>query len=174
MEENWKFDIFSQAADDLNVKKWNKTTMVPVAVDLKLFKDYLRGTSKQSSDSLTQSEGETNVEAFNNLVESTYCRVLLLNRRQPGELQRLKLSDYNNHGNDSNTYEEFDKVLTSTEKTLIIKRIVIRGKKGRGVPVLFSTEVQEDLKNILSVRHMYVADDNNLLFAKAGGLTVGG
>ncbi|XP_046975994.1 uncharacterized protein LOC124542104 [Vanessa cardui] len=137
IEENWKFDISSQAADDLNVKKWNKTTMVPLAADLKLFKDYLCGMSKHSSDSLTQSEGKTNIEAFNNLVESTYCRVLLLNRRRPGELQRLKLSDYNDHGNDSKQYEEFDKVLTSTERILIskLKRIVIRGKRGRGVPV---------------------------------------
>ncbi|CAG4939638.1 unnamed protein product [Colias eurytheme] len=174
--ENWKFDISSQAADDLNVKKWNKTTMVPLAADLKLFKDYLCAISKQSSDNLTQSEGKTNVEAFNNLVESTYCRVLLLNRRRPGELQRLKLNDYNDHGNDSNKYEEFDKILTSTEKILVdkLKRIVIRGKRGRGVPVLFSIEVQDDIKKILSVRHMYVKDDNNLLFVKAGGTTVCG
>lgn len=174
--ENWKFDISSQAADDLNVKKWNKTTMVPLAADLKLFKDYLCGMSKQSSDNLTQSEGKANVKAFNNLVETTYCRVLLLNRRRPGELQRLKLNDYNDHGNDSNKYEEFDKILTTTEKILVdkLKRIVIRGKRGRGVPVLFSIEVQDDIKKMLSVRHMYVKDDNNLLFVKAGGTTVCG
>ena len=26
LESNWKFDIYSQAADDFNVKKWNKST----------------------------------------------------------------------------------------------------------------------------------------------------
>ena len=41
LESNWKFDIYSQAADDLNVKKWNKVTMVPLAQDLKLLKEQL-------------------------------------------------------------------------------------------------------------------------------------
>lgn len=69
--ENWKFDISSQAADDLNIKKWNKTTIVSLAADLKLFKDYLLGVSKRASETLKQSEKNMNVEAFNNLVEAT-------------------------------------------------------------------------------------------------------
>lgn len=44
--------------------------------------------------------------------------MILLNRRRPGELQRLKLSDYMIHGNDAAKYEEFDKVLSATEKIL--------------------------------------------------------
>jgi hypothetical protein len=173
IKDNWKIDISSQAADDLHVKKWNKT-IVPLAADIKIFKDYLSGVSKQSSDILTKSEGRANVEAFNKLVEATFCRVLLLNRRRPGELQRIKLNDYNNC--DSDKYEEFDKTLTPTEKILVdqLKRIVIRGKREREEPVLFTTEVQEDIKTILSVRHMYVAENNDLLFVKVGGSTVCG
>lgn len=141
-----------------------------------MLKDYLCELSKQSSDTLTQSKENTNIQAFNNLVKSTYCRVLLLNRRRPDELQRLKLSDYNDQGNASNKYEEFDNVLSSTEKILVntLKIIVIRGKRGRGVPVLFSTEVQEDIKKLLLVRPNYIKEDNNFLFVKSDGATVCG
>lgn len=107
---------FYQAADDLNVKKWNKITIVPLAAGLKLFKHYLCDISKQSSDNLTQSKEKTIVEAFDNLVESTYCRVLLLNRRRAGELQRLKLSDFNDYGNDGNKYKNLTKLFLRGKK----------------------------------------------------------
>lgn len=38
IDGNWKFDVSSQAANDLNIQKWNKVGLVPLAGDLKLKK----------------------------------------------------------------------------------------------------------------------------------------
>lgn len=101
IQSNWKFDVSSQAADDLNMKRYNKTTIVPLASDLKCLKDHLNKIAANALAVLTNNT--FNCNAFNELLETVFCRVLLLNRRRPGELQRLQLSYYENY--DKNTNE---------------------------------------------------------------------
>lgn len=87
------------------------------------------------------------------------------------------MSHYLNYDKKDNAkYEEFDRVLSTTEKVLVntLKRIVIRGKRGRGVPVLFNSDVQKDIDTLISVRHKYVNEGNDLLFAKTGGAVLSG
>ncbi|KAI8437386.1 hypothetical protein MSG28_011719 [Choristoneura fumiferana] len=159
IEANWKFDVSSQACSDLNLKKWNKVTMVPLASDLKLLKDHLCEKAKTAASKLSLVDS-TDVEAYITLTETVYCRVILLNRRRPGELQRLLLSTYQECRNENNAYEEFYRAISATEKLLInsFKRIVIRGKRGRGVPVLFTEDTQRDIDLLQYVRH---AEDRN-------------
>ncbi|XP_064071887.1 uncharacterized protein LOC135193415 [Vanessa tameamea] len=170
IESNWKYDISSQAATDLNKKKWNKVTIVPLANDLKILKEYLNKRSLEAAKSIK--EGLQNIATYIELLETVYCRVLLLNRRRPGELQRITLYDYlESENNASDKYEEFDRALTVSERILVkkFKRVVIRGKRGRGVPVLFSQEVQDDIKLLLSVRNIFFTATSNLfLFGNPG------
>lgn len=169
IDANWKFDVSSQAATDLNKKKWNKVTIVPLANDLKILKEYLSKKSEEAA--MRIKEGSYNVATYIQLLETVYCRVLLLNRRRPGELQRIKLHDYlESDSNISDKYEEFERALTASERILVkkFKRVVIRGKRGRGVPVLFNGEVQEDLKLLISVRNKFVSTSNNFLFGNPG------
>lgn len=103
-----------------------------------------------------------------------FCRLLSLIRQRLGELQRFQLSVYENYDkkdNENNKYEEFDKVLSATEKILVnnLKRIGIRGKRGRGVPVLFNKDVQKDIDTLIYLRHKYVNTYNDFLFSEAGG-----
>jgi hypothetical protein len=96
-ETNWKFDISSQAASNLNLKKWNKITVIPLASDLKLLREHLIEVSETASKQLTgasSSSSSSNVSAYNKLVESVYCRVILLNRKRSSELQRMLLHTY--------------------------------------------------------------------------------
>lgn len=168
-ESHWKFDISSHAADDLNMQKWNKISIVPLASDLKLLKDFLQMKATSAMNNLIANN--KNEEAYNELLETVYCRVLLLNRKRPGELQRLLLHYYNNTENEK--YEEFDEVVSITEKVLLksFKRLVIRGKRGRGVPVLFSLDVQEHISILLKFRSNFVDHSNPFLFAKANTST---
>ncbi|KAJ0172348.1 hypothetical protein K1T71_012321 [Dendrolimus kikuchii] len=170
IESNWKYDISSQAATDLNKKKWTKITIVPLANDLKILKEYL---NKKSLEAVIKiKEGLKNVATYTQLLETVYCRVLLLNRRRPGELQRITLHDYlESQNNASNEYEEFDRALTVSERILVrkFKRVVIRGKRGRGVPVLFNQEVQDDIKLLLSIRNIFFTSiPNQFLFGNPG------
>lgn len=166
IQGNWRFDVSSQAANDLNVKKWNKVSIVPLASDLKLLKDCLIEKANAALLKLQQNTRDT--IAYIILLETVYCRLLLLNRRRPGELQRLFLKTYLNaslHKN-SQGYQEFSEVISETEKLLMqsFKRIVIRGKRGRGVPVLISKDVQEHLDIILKCRDDISHKANNYLF----------
>lgn len=151
LNSNWHYDISSIAASDLNIKKWNKITIIPLASDLKILKEYLTRTSKISAEKLTTCKN--NESTYKLLLETVFCRVILLNRRRPGELQRMLITTYLNSPNQKN-YEEFRDAISPTERVLIkkFKRIVTRGKRGRGVPVLFGQDVQEHIEILLSAR----------------------
>lgn len=170
IDSEWRFEISTQASNDLNVKKWNKITMVPLASDLKLVKEYL--TEKANAAVKILLNCDINKEAYITLLETVFCRVLLLNRRRPGELQRLPLHVYQLHLEDSQKYEEFADMVTPTEKILlrVFKRIVIRGKRGRGVPVLFSSDVQEHIEVLLKSREKILNKNNPYLFGNVSTL----
>ncbi|CAG9829822.1 unnamed protein product [Diabrotica balteata] len=167
IEANWKFDVSSQASSDLSLKKWNKITLVPLASDLKLLKNYLIEKSKIAVLKLLESNDDE--DAYLTLLNTVYCRLMLLNRRRPGELQRLLVQTYISALQNENPqgYEEFSEAISDTEKFLMnnFKRIVIRGKRGRGVPVLFNKELQEHLDLILKCRNSILKKPNIYLFA---------
>ncbi|KAL4718947.1 hypothetical protein ACJJTC_005242 [Scirpophaga incertulas] len=168
LTDNWRYDISAQAANDLNLKKWNKVTLVPLAADLKLLKEYLIKKVEACRKAIkTKIANKTH---YCDMVESIYCRILLLNRRRPGELQRVLLNTYRESSNPQSHYEEFDKTLSKSEQILLrkFKRLVIRGKRNRGVPVLLSEDVQADIDLLLSIRGKYIPEENLYLFARPG------
>lgn len=171
LQSNWRFDISNRAGNDLNIKKFNKITIVPLASDLKLLKDHLILKAEDALKLLK--ENSRNVTAYTTLLETIYCRVILLNRRRPGELQRMLLYTYENSEKRNETYEEFNEVVTEAERILLknLKRVVIRGKRGRGVPVMFSADTQYHIKELLKVRPNFLKDDNPYLFGKPGFTT---
>ncbi|XP_046406622.1 uncharacterized protein LOC124171491 [Ischnura elegans] len=163
---NWKYDISNHAADNLCIKRWNKVKLIPLASDLKLLKNHLTIRANNAASNLMLDK--TDETAFCELLETIYCRVLLLNRKRAGELQRILLHVYEMSESICQNYEEFDSAISLTEKVLMkrFKRIIIRGKRNRGVPVLFSLDVQEHIKLLLSVRSNFVGDENPFLFGK--------
>lgn len=168
IQSHWRFEISSQAANDLSVQKWNKLTLVPLASDLKKLRDFL--IAKANSVIRVIENENTDKSAYMTLLETIYCRVLLLNRRRPGELQRLPLYIYENNSSQSQNYEEFSDVVSPSEKFLLqrFKRVVIRGKRGRGVPVLFSKDIQDHIKILLNHRNKYMIKNNTYLFGQPG------
>nr|CAI5831252.1 unnamed protein product [Callosobruchus analis] len=132
--------------------------------DLKIFREYLTNTANSALEKL---EANKDVEDYTLLLETVFCRVLILNRRRPGELQRLPLYVYEEGGaSEDQTYEEFSDLVTTSEKILMktLKRVVIRGKRGRGVPVLFPSDVQAHIKNLLKNRNLFHSEPNIYLF----------
>ncbi|KAG5861805.1 hypothetical protein JTB14_031495 [Gonioctena quinquepunctata] len=62
---------------------------------------------------------------------------------------------------------EFDDCISESEKILMksFRRVVIKGKRGRGVPVSFTEEMLETTDLLLEVRANFVQDANIHLFA---------
>lgn len=105
--------------------------------------------------------------AYRNLQESKLAQLIILNRRRAGEGQRIRLETYINAHSEV-PQEEIEQSLSPVEKELTknFKRIVIRGKRGRGVPVLFTSHVQKLLKYIMKIRPIieFIQNENLLFF----------
>lgn len=56
IDSNWKFEISSQALDDLNLAKWNKITIVPLASDLKILKKFLDEKAHVAAQALSKKQ----------------------------------------------------------------------------------------------------------------------
>lgn len=166
LKDTWRFEVSTTAAADLNIKKWNKPTVLPIAKDLQHFKSYLLEISKNASQTLKENENDRT--SFKLLLEAVFCQVMLLNRRRVGELERIPLHLYTTAG--KRGHEEFENIMTPTEQVLLktLKRVVTRGKRGRGVPVLFSEDTQSFIHILLKVRNNFVSINNGYLFPKLG------
>lgn len=94
--------------------------------------------------------------------------LILLNRRRIGELQRMTVNAYTSNITNK-TSSEFDSCISDSEKILMnsFKRIVIRGKRGRGVPVLFTSDMEKSTNLMLQVRHHFIEENNLFLFANS-------
>ncbi|CAH2100594.1 unnamed protein product [Euphydryas editha] len=166
IESNWTSDV-------LNLNKWNKVTIVTLASDLKLLKNHLCSTAQNAAVQL-KDENIQDIGAYKLLAETIFCRILLLNRLRPGQLQSLSLRTYVKNEHKEYQYEEIHHTLTATEKILFqrLKCVVIRGnKRSSGVPVLISTDVQRDLDLLISLREKYIYVSNKFLFAKPSART---
>ena len=161
----------TQVANNCNLNKWNEITIVLLESDLKLLKQHLMKSADYALQKL--SNNEKDIKAYNTLMESIYCRVILLNRKRPEELQRMFLATYVNDDNNKQSYEEFHQAISPTEKILLLNNLkhVIGGKRGRGAPVLFSSGIQMHIKKLLEIRSNFVSSGNLYLFGRAHLMT---
>ncbi|KAG5899334.1 hypothetical protein JTB14_029285 [Gonioctena quinquepunctata] len=90
------------------------------------------------------------------------------------ELQRLFLHTYLSceSKEEGTRYEQFDQLYPQVKNFYCrISKGSYKRKRGRGVPVLFSKDVQEHISVLLSVRNKQVDDKNPYLFGKPGLVT---
>lgn len=126
----WKYEISTIAISDLQKRKWNKPSLIPLAEDLSILKRYLIEESNKFKELLRVQPNDIN--AFKTLQELIYVQLILLNRRRIGELQRMTVDSYTKYISNS-TSEEFEACISESEKILMksFKRVVVRGKRGR-------------------------------------------
>ncbi|CAH1106714.1 unnamed protein product [Psylliodes chrysocephalus] len=166
LETNWRNDVSTEALNNLN-----KITIVPLATDLKLLKEHLCNKAEEAACRLKNDLKDRH--SYNVLLETVFCRVILLNRKKPSELQRLFLDTYVNSEKEiADNYEEFSDMLpTETILMKSFKRIVIKGKRDRGVPVLFSPDVEDHINILLSARDNFIEKTNRYFFVSANNST---
>jgi len=165
IETQWSHEISSNALKDITQKKWNKPPILPLNSDIKLFRNHLLKIENESYNKLKVNP--ENLHAYRDLQDSILAQLILLNRRRSGEIQRIHLDTYTNSISEI-SQEEIVQALSpmETELTKSFKRIVIRGKRGRGVPVLFTPHLQKRLQYLLQLRKIvsFINKDNPYLF----------
>ena len=165
----WTNEVSSNALTTLEQRKWNNPKRLPLADDLKLVNMFLKGKSEQLCASVSESANSSN---WKELAEVSLAQLVLFNRRRGGESERLQLAQYRQClSNDDEMQEEVASALSQFELQLAktLKRIEIRGKKGRKVPVLITEDLLRNLNVLVENRGAGEVDDENpFMFARSG------
>lgn len=108
----------------------------------------------------------SDLKSYRLLTEALFCNLVLFNKRRVGELQRITLAEFTKYYDRPTISTDFEKILNESEKILYrsLKRVVVRGKRGRGVPVLFDRDSIESIEFLISLRKNFQFGDNPYLF----------
>ncbi|KAG5888311.1 hypothetical protein JTB14_015819 [Gonioctena quinquepunctata] len=140
---------------DTSVYLWQK--------DIQILHVFLKS---RNDDLHNQLNSVADKYGFQELAEITLVRTLILNRRRVGKIQFMLLSDFIKAKSADPNSDVFQ-VLSSAEQELskLLKRLVIKGKKGRGVPVLLTEDSQSSLDLLIELRDSCeINSDNPYLF----------
>lgn len=158
-ELKWTGDVTRKAHRTLYEHKWNKPKRIPLANDITLLNKFLLKKDKELCLLLLNSPTP---KIFEELAEVTLCRTLVLNRRRVGEIQYMKLRDFLN-APQSDTSSEIYESLSEAERILVrsLKRVEIKGKKGRKVPVILTSDLQASISLLNEKRKDFEMNNTN-------------
>lgn len=163
VETRWNTEISSVANKDLNEKRWQKPLLIPLIHDVKVFREEtLKYAEVCEREFLSNTDTEN---SYKLLVYCTLSSLILFNRRRIGDVQYLKIVDYESERKTS--FPDFESTLSEGEKILTKKyrRIINGGKGSRAVVILVPELLQRFIKVLLKNRHKYIAPDNQYVFA---------
>ncbi|KAL7385829.1 hypothetical protein ABVT39_000841 [Epinephelus coioides] len=169
-ETRWNEQISAASLRTLQESKWNAPRLLPFTKDVQTLHSYLDVQQQLSHSKLST---ETSPQTWTQLAKITLTQVILFNRRRAGEVSKMPLSAYLSQ-NASDPQEDVNVALSDLEKKLCqhFRRIEIRGKRGRKVPVLLTPAMQESLDLLVSKRQKCgVPQDNIYLFARPSAFT---
>lgn len=168
-ETRWNELISSASLRTLQESKWNTPQLVPFTKDVQTLHSYL---DAQQQDLFSKLSSETSHQTYTELTKVTLTQVILFNRRRAGEVSKIPLSAYLSH-NPSDPQEDVNVALSDLEKRLCqhFRRLEIRGKRGRKVPVLLTPAMQQALDLLIRKRkECEILPENTYLFARPSSL----
>ncbi|XP_015125309.1 uncharacterized protein LOC107047092 [Diachasma alloeum] len=143
-----------------------KVTVLPTTDDIKKLHTYVKSERAKYFSQLNE---KFSFEAWKALAEVTLLSLQIFNRRRPGEIERLYLEDFNSYrGLDMDKDKEMYDTLSEEGRRLARRyvRFEIRGKLGRGIPVLLDSEVLDCLNLLIKHRSdACIPEKNTYLFA---------
>ncbi|KAK7933542.1 hypothetical protein WMY93_004438 [Mugilogobius chulae] len=133
-KEKWNTLVSASALSTLRETKRLKEESVPSVQDVKRLNSYVANVHAVAENKFRE---HVSAETYAALAKVILGRVILFNRRKPGEVAGLKLEDFLSR----KVYDTFDYTgisLSDLERTMcrFFTRIEIRGNCGRIVPVL--------------------------------------
>lgn len=155
MDINWTTDVSRKALRTLNTGKWNKPARLPVAKDVSTFNKFI---NRKQTEARVAFRDAPSPATFGDLCKVTLCHIVFFNRRRVGEVQRIRLETYVNFVADSeqNMQKDVFDTLSETEKLLVksMKRLEVRGKRGRKVPVLLKENMVSSIDILIAKREL--------------------
>ncbi|XP_074540059.1 uncharacterized protein LOC141806728 isoform X2 [Halichoeres trimaculatus] len=169
-EEKWNEMISATALRNIREAKWNVPTLMPFTEDVQKMHAYLSQMQDEWHKSLSESPS---TKAWIVLAKVCLAQIILFNRRREGEVASMPLSAFLTRDS-TDPHEDVDWALSEVEKKLCrhFSRIVIRGKRGRPVPVLLTSKMLCVLELLVEQREACgVLKDNGYMFARPGAMT---
>lgn len=168
--EKWNEMVSAAALRNLREAKWNVPTLMPFTEDVQKLHDHLNQMQDEWYKSLSESPS---TRAWRQLAKVCLAQIILFNRRREGEVASMPLSAFLSRDT-SDPHEDVDWALSEVEKKLCrhFSRIVIRGKRGRPVPLLLTQKMLCALELLVKQRDACgVLKDNRYFFARPEALT---
>lgn len=169
-DSRWNEFVSSASLRTLQESKWNAPQLLPFTKDVQTLHLYLAEQQQRLYDELS---AEASPQTWANLSKITLTQVILFNRRRSGEVSKMPLSVYLST-NPSSNQDDLKEALSDLEKKLCqhFRRVEIRGKRGRKVPVLLTPEMQQSLDLLVSKRQECgVPTENVYLFARPSAMS---
>lgn len=169
-DSRWEEFISSGARSTLSEAKWNIPQVLPFTQDVKLLNFYMANEQLLSERMLRISPTPEN---YATLAQVTLALVIAFNRRRAGEVSRMLLTAFRSC-NKSVLHDDVAICLTPFERKLceFFKRVEIRGKRGRMVPVLLKPSMVTAMELLAETRESCgVPRDNIFMFAKPDALS---
>ena len=139
---------------------------MPITNDIKIFLQFL-------SDEITKYLKELNqfktIDLWINLSKNVLTFLIVFNRRQEGEVSRLKLETYTQKPNyDEMETDTFFQTLSTIEQYLCkhYSYMTTKGKRNRRVPILYPQNIKVALDSLVENRQTCgIKTNNQFLFA---------
>ncbi|XP_077983223.1 uncharacterized protein LOC144438066 [Glandiceps talaboti] len=157
--------VSANALTTLNDMKRNKPKLLPLVEDVSKLHLHLKAVALETKKKVKEAQ-VPDVKTWYELSQVTLAQLILFNRRRSGEMERMKLEDYQNAS--SELKEDIVNCLSPWEKNLCkkMKRVEIKGKRGRNVPVIIPGKLKEQLEELIAKREKVgVTSANPYVFA---------
>ncbi|XP_047669341.1 uncharacterized protein LOC125141181 isoform X1 [Tachysurus fulvidraco] len=164
-KEQWCDLISATAARNIEELKWNAPTVLPFTKDVQKLHTFL---DKTQDECVKQLSSVSSTKYWSELAKTILTQIILFNRRREGEVSSMPLSAFLTRDT-SDPHADVDWALSEVEKKLCrhFSRIVIRGKRGRPVPVLLTPKMLGALELLVKNRETCgVLKENVYLFAR--------
>jgi hypothetical protein len=165
-KKEWTAEVSSAALSTLSAAHMNKPMLFPLAEDIQKLNGFLNSESARLQSELQSSPSS---ETWSELAKVTLTATVLFNRRRGGEAERMLVKDYMSRNKNPLASTVIAACLSETEKVLcrLMTRVEIRGTRGRIVPVILTTTLQNAIDILIDKRSTCnVRETNPYLFAR--------
>jgi len=172
---DWKYEISGGARREIQAKTFNNPKLLPMTSDVMKLTTCIRQKQAESFVVVKQKNNDSNfIQSFKMLTDATLAQLILFNRRRQGEVSKLTVKQYTDNRAKVSRFAEVEDCLSPLERNLCncFTRIEIRGKRGKNVPLLLTSDQKEIMDHVVDPdlrRNAGIAQDNPYVFALTKG-----
>ena len=150
-QRDWKLHVSARALGTLSERKWNEPEVLPLNEDIQKLTEEL---GVEMSEAQAQLGRDPCIATYTRLSEVVLTSIILFNRRRPGETARLTVKTYTDR--DQTMNKDIVDHLTPVERKLCesLGYVVVRGKRGMGVPMMLTEKVRSALDQLVEAREL--------------------